>query len=243
MKLLIRGEQLRAWLTGAIAVLGVLVATALVLAFGEPRWGFLALALSTMLVVALGLVNGRSARPADASQQPGMPEPAAPSEEPQTGLPVYPITGLYRWWVFRQRLIEETARADRYKRHLAIVLVEPANLVEKPPPEAYALAAKALRRALRTSDFAGQYDEDRFVVLLPETDKEGAQAAGQRLLAAIRSSSEPQSRWRGALVTYPQDTADPDALLDRALIALRRGQLESATKQPSAAQGEAPTPD
>jgi hypothetical protein len=237
MKLLIRGEQLQAWLIGAIAVLGVLIATALVLAFEEPRWGFLALALSTMLVVALGLVKRRAARPADASRAPEAPEPATVSEEPQTGLLVYPTTGLYRWWVFRQRLIEETARADRYKRHLAILLVEPANLVEKPPPEAYATAAKALRRALRTSDFAGQYDEDRFVILLPETDKEGAQAAGQRLLATIRSSSEPQTQWRGALLTYPQDTADPDALLDRALIALRRGRLESATKQPSAAHG------
>ena len=153
---------------------------------------------------------------------------------PQASMPVHPVTGLYLWWVGRQRLLEEIARADRFDQSFAVVVLEPADLVEEQPPEIYGLAGRALRRALRIYDFAAQYDDARFVAMLPGADREGARAAGKRLLAELRSASMPQVRWRGALVTYPEDGSSPNELLDRALITLRRGRLESATKSPAA---------
>ena len=167
--------------------------------------------------------------------------PRFPDEEGE-GLPVYPSTGLYRWWVFRQRLGEEIARAERYQRSLVVMLLEPANLLAEPAEEAYARAAKALRQSLRFSDFAGQFDEERFLALLPETDREGARVVGHRLLADLRSSSEPTIRWRGVLVTYPEDGADADRLIDRAFVTLRGGRLESALASPSPAQREPEPP-
>ena len=152
---------------------------------------------------------------------------------------MYPSTGLYRWWVFRQRLAEEIARADRYQHSLVVVLLEPANLLADPTDEAYARAAKAMRQSLRFSDFAGQFDEERFLALLPETDRAGAQAIGHRLLADLRSASDPPVRWWGVFVSYPEDGANPDALIDRAFMTLKQGRLESALGSPSPAQAEA----
>ena len=153
---------------------------------------------------------------------------------PQASMPVHEVTGLYQWWVGRQRLLEEIARADRFDQSFAVVVLEPADLTEEQSPEIYGLAGRALRRALRIYDFAAQYDDARFVALLPGADREGARAASKRLLAELRSASMPSVRWRGALVTYPEDGSSPNELLDRALITLRRGRLESATNSPAA---------
>ncbi len=153
---------------------------------------------------------------------------------PQASMPVHPVTGLYRWWIGRQRLLEEIARADRFDQSFAVVVLEPADLVEEQPSEIFGLAGRALRRALRIYDFAAQYDDARFVALLPGADREGARAAGKRLLAELRAASMPQVRWRGALVTYPEDGRSPNELIDRAFVILRRGRLESATKSPAA---------
>ena len=157
-----------------------------------------------------------------------------PNSAPQESMPIHALTGLYRWWVGRQRLLEEIARADRFDQSFAVVVLEPADLVEEQTPEIYGLAGRALRRAIRIYDFAAQYDDARFVALLPGADREGARAACKRLLAELRSASMPQVRWRGALATYPEDGTTPNELLDRALITLRRGRLESATKLPVA---------
>ena len=157
-----------------------------------------------------------------------------PNSAPQESMPIHALTGLYRWWVGRQRLLEEIARADRFEQSFAVVVLEPADLAEEQPSEIIGLAGRALRRALRIYDFAAQYDDARFVALLPEANREGARAAGKRLLAELRAASMPQVRWRGALVTYPEDGSSPNELLDRAFVILRRGRLESAARSPAA---------
>lgn len=237
-----RGEHLPAWLAALGSALDLVVAGVLFLALDEPRWGAVVLAVPIGLVIALSLLQIRSG--VGAAPSPDRQEfviPRFPDGEGE-GLPVYAHTGLYRWWVFRQRLAEEIARADRYQHSLVVVLMEPANLLAGATDEAYARAAKALRRSLRGSDFAGQFDEERFLALLPETDREGARIVGHRLLADLRASSDPPVRWRGALVTYPEDGADPDSLIDRAFVTLRGGRLESALAAPSPGQPEAEPP-
>ena len=234
-----RGDHLLARLAALGAVLDLVVAGVLILALDEPQWAVVVLALPigvggvfALLQIRLG-ADGAPSQDRQELATPGIPD------ETGEGLPVYPSTGLYRWWVFRQRLAEEIARADRYQRSFVVVLLEPANLLADPTDDMYARAAKALRQSLRFSDFAGQFDEERFLALLPETDRAGAKIVGHRLLADLRSSSEPPIRWRGALVTYPEDGDDPDALIDRAFMTLRGGRLESARKSPSPAQPEA----
>jgi GGDEF domain-containing protein len=143
------------------------------------------------------------------------------------GLPVDPTTGLYLWWIFRQRLTEEIERSERYGHQLSIVLFEPTNLLPEPPePQVYGVAAQSLRQELRLCDFAARYDELRFIILLPETDKAEAKQVGRRLLSILRSSNEPPVQWWGVIATYPEDAADTMALVDQAegrLYRARRG--------------------
>ena len=227
------------WLTAASAIFGLCIATVLYLESGDPGWALMVLATSNALAIALSASRLRSA-PSEAAEQ----EHPAPNElhsdaEATAGLPVHPVSGLYRWWVFRQRLEGEIERAARHERNLSLVMLEPADLLDEPPDETRAAAAKTLRRVLRGSDFAAQYDDERFIVLLPETDATGARVAARRLIAGLYSSGVPPVLWRGSLVTYPEDGADPDVLTDRALTPLRLQRLEGAVAGFSTDEGEA----
>ena len=204
-------------ISGVAALAGLLLGIGLVLSLAEPRWGATALAASAALSGLFALLEV-SARAKSASKSMS----SAASRGQEDDLPVDPTTGLYRPWIFHRRLAEEVARAKRYQHEFALVFLEPANLLEQPAPGPYGLAARSLRRAIRTCDFAAQFDDLRFVVLLPETEKVGAKTAGKRLLSTLQTSSEAQSDWRGALVSYPNDGTEPGSLLNRANIALRR---------------------
>ena len=149
------------------------------------------------------------------------------------GLPVDPGTGLYRWWVFRNRLLEEIARADRRNHQVSVLLLEPAApLPESHDEGTYVRAAQTLRQAIRAYDFAARFDEERFVVLLPETDATEAEAAAKRILSGIASGGKPPVPWQAAMVTYPDHGTDLMELLDEALALLHRSRLESRQGQP-----------
>ena len=75
-----------------------------------------------------------------------------------------------------ERLIAEWRR---YGRAFAIVRLEL-------PPEQIARALPRLREALRDADSLAQWGEGELIVLLPETGAEGAEAAADRLRAAVR---------------------------------------------------------
>jgi len=75
-----------------------------------------------------------------------------------------------------ERLIAEWRR---YGRRFAIVRLElPADALEQAVPR--------LRTALREADVLAQWDAEELVVLLPETDAAGAEAAAQRLRDSVR---------------------------------------------------------
>lgn len=236
--------RLRTKLAGATAWLCLLLALALLLLLDDKRWGAAALGLSVSLAGVFAVLEIRSAPPADgASAKSQAAEPPPVAREPHEALPVHPATGLYRRWVFRERLEGEIARASRHHHELTVMLLEPEDVLDEPTPDAYTRASRSLRRALRTSDFAAQFDDQRFVILLPETDEAQAQAAGRRLLAALQSSGEPPIRWLGAVVCYPDDGEDADHLLDGAARALRQGRVESARKAVSEAAPEDASPE
>ncbi len=226
-----RRDQLLARTAGAAALLSLVIALGLLLAFEDTRWGAVALAIGSGLAAAFALLRMRATN-AEAQSQveevEGAPAPAPrPAPHPAGDLPVHPATGFYLAWIFRRRLAEETARAGRYGHDLAVLVLEPADRLGEPDSEIYGRAAKALRRALRAGDFAGHFDDERFAVLLPEADKADAQRAGRRLLATLRASNEGSLRWRGALICYPEDASDAESLLDKAIITLRRSRAET----------------
>ena len=133
-------------------------------------------------------------------------------------------------WIFRQRLEEEVARDQRYGHSFAILLLEPADLLVLPSSEDYAEAATELQHWLREGDFAAQYDEERFVVLMPETDGDIARAAGKSILLGLREATPSHASWRGSIVRFPEEGKSADDLLDRASELLKQGRVERAER-------------
>jgi len=216
---MLKSRRALTWITLDGSAISLLLAIAGFVLVNSPLVAVLALTAAIVLFSTF-LYLSRSNEEAPATQ--------VATVEVEAGLPVHPITGLYRWWVFRDRVMEEIARAERQKRSLALVLLEPGDLFGKPADEARLHAANILRRTVRNGDFFAQYDDDRFVVMLPEIDADGARTAANRLLSSLRAHEEPSLRWRAALVMYPKHGATPGELMDRAQIVLQPGRLASA---------------
>ncbi len=216
---MLRSRRALTWITLDGAAISLLLAIAGFVLVNSPLVAVLALTAAIILFSTF-LYLSRSSEEA--------PIPPATTGEVESGLPVHPITGLYRWWVFRDRVMEEIARAERRQRSLALVLLEPGDLFDKPPDEARLQAANILRRTVRNGDFFAQYDDDRFVVMLPEIEADGARTAANRLLSSLRAHEELSLRWRAALVMYPDHGATPGELMDQAQRVLQPGRLGSA---------------
>ena len=216
---MLRSRRALIWITLDGAAIGLLLTIAGFVLVDNVPVGVLALA-ATIILFSTFLYLSRS----------GEEQLSQPSsqQEVEGDVPVHATTGLYRWWVFRDRVLEEIARAERQKRELALVLLEPGDLIDEPTDEARLQAANVLRRSVRNGDFFAGYDDDHFVVMLPEADANGARTAANRLLSSLRAHEEHTLRWRAALVMYPKHGATPDELIDRAQTVLRPGRLESS---------------
>ena len=94
----------------------------------------------------------------------------------------------FNFWSFYKRLNYEVRRAVRYKRPLSVlfVTVDNLNLVVN----AYGLkgenavvlnAGKVLLGCVRDVDVAGRCRDDSFGVILPETPRNGAEVAAERM--------------------------------------------------------------
>ena len=110
---------------------------------------------------------------------------------------------------------------------------------------------------MRTSDFAGRYGGEEFLLLLPDTDAEGARLTAEKVRETITRIVVPNvARAITAslgVATYPDDASTGDDLLrqaDRALYAAKaagRDQVavSQASRQPvsGTADDHAPTRD
>lgn len=94
---------------------------------------------------------------------------------------------------FEQRLSEEVARAYRREEALSLMLVELdffphyGDKLGLPAADAcLQTVAQAVAQALkRTTDLVARYGSHRLVVLLPDTDRQGAMLAAQRVVDSV----------------------------------------------------------
>jgi diguanylate cyclase (GGDEF)-like protein len=87
---------------------------------------------------------------------------------------------------------------------------------------------RTLPRALRTSDFAGRYGGEEFLLLLPGTDTAGAMVAAEKVREGLREIDVPELEGHVhasfGVSVYPEDAVDVELLLrsaDRALYAAK----------------------
>lgn len=104
------------------------------------------------------------------------------------------LTGLYNDDYFRLMLDWEVTKAGRYRRPLALIMIDlddfkPLNDRHGHPAgdEALKEFARIIERTRRDSDLAARYGGDEFALLLPETGMQGAEEMIDRLRRHIET--------------------------------------------------------
>lgn len=105
------------------------------------------------------------------------------------------LTGLYNQTYLHSRLKEEIYKAERYQRSLSLIMIDidyfkKLNDTYGHPAGNAALVqlANILRSSTRTSEIAGRYGGDEFLIVCPETNLEGAVSISKKLSLAVGSN-------------------------------------------------------
>jgi diguanylate cyclase (GGDEF)-like protein len=104
------------------------------------------------------------------------------------------ITNCYNRHYMEKRISEELKRMQRFRRPMGLILVHLDNLKSINLHYGYSFGngvlkdvAEALREELREFDLLARYNDDTFLVLLPETPEQGARAVSSRIREVITS--------------------------------------------------------
>ncbi len=104
------------------------------------------------------------------------------------------LTGLFNRGHWEEMLRQDYARHRRYDRNAALVMFDIDHF--KNINDSYGhqagdaviqQTAELVRQCMRDADIAGRYGGEEFVVLLPDTDSEGATTFAERLRQAIEA--------------------------------------------------------
>ncbi|MDR9437682.1 MAG: diguanylate cyclase [Thiohalophilus sp.] len=158
------------------------------------------------------------------------------------------LTGLYNRRKFEVMLLHERERATRYRRHLAIILldIDHFKLVNdrfghNVGDEVLRQLAVLMREQRRDSDVLARWGGEEFIILLPETDLDGALHTAELLrqcIADTRFSTVGQVTVSlGVSACRPGDT--PDSLISRADDALYQAKEAGRNRVRPAPSGSA----
>ena len=145
------------------------------------------------------------------------------------------LTGLATDRRFRNALQSELRRARRYDQRAAVVVADADHFGEVNRKFGQLLGDRVLRElamlvnnSIRDIDLAARVGEDEVVLLLPETDRNGALLVAERFRREVEtffSRRERNGKIVGLTISagiacYPDDATTPEALLERAAQAL-----------------------
>jgi len=139
------------------------------------------------------------------------------------------LTGLFNRRFFQEALVRELARADREKSRLALLLLDIDHFKQLNDSYGHTMGdvvlkqvAEILKGALRKGDVLARYGGEEFVIVLPSASPAGAQEFAERVRKAVALSSiHPGGARQKVTVSvgwaiFPEDAAEPQALLERA---------------------------
>lgn len=152
------------------------------------------------------------------------------------------LTGLLSHAYFQRRLDEELARSRRHGRIFSLIFVDidhfrsvNERLGFSVGDQLLKVVARLIHGSSRTSDqsfripkgageSAARYAGDQFVLMLPETDREGALAKARKLKERSEQTCQSMGAARVTLsmgvATYPDDAVEREQLLEAAETAL-----------------------
>lgn len=136
------------------------------------------------------------------------------------------LTNVWNYRYFKMRIAEEMERAKRYERYLSLVIIDVDHFKEFNDQYGHQKGdmvlkgvTKVLRATKRTSDVLARYGGDEFVVILPETDKEGAKSLVERSVENLQKVKFPflnndKVTISAGLATFPNDADTEKQLLE-----------------------------
>lgn len=119
-------------------------------------------------------------------------------------------------------LLGEIARSDRYGNPLSCILLQIRSL-EELPVDARLMLTSRLADVMRNTDFAGVWDREAFLLVLPETSEQGARMFSEKVGKALGDRSaglpgiDPADISITTRVTTWRTGDDADAILGRLL--------------------------
>lgn len=142
------------------------------------------------------------------------------------------LTGLYNYRHFHTLLVQELRRCGRYFHPLALFMIDIDNF--KVYQDAYGhpagdaalkVIAETIRNMMRGVDIVARYGGEEFAIILPETTKEVAAVAAERVREAVAETTLPTGDRLTisiGVAAYPIDAEDKEQLISRTDQALYR---------------------
>lgn len=143
------------------------------------------------------------------------------------------MTHLYLHRYFKTRLLDEFKRAARFKRNLALIMIDidhfknlNDNYGHQTGDEVLKRVASIMRKAVRTHDLPVRYGGEEFALVLPETGMVGAMAVAERIRRSIELD---HIKFGGKTVkltasfgvsVFPDSASESEALIKAADVAL-----------------------
>ncbi len=139
------------------------------------------------------------------------------------------LTNVFVRGYFLKRLNEEIERASHFATNLSFLMLDIDHFKECNDKFGHLVGDVALKRIadilksnLRDIDIMGRYGGEEFAIMLPETTKEDAFVAGERLREAVKGADinaydeNIKLTISMGIATFPDDTNELSQLIDRA---------------------------
>jgi diguanylate cyclase (GGDEF)-like protein len=136
------------------------------------------------------------------------------------------LTGLFVRRYFMVKFQEELQRAERYKKHLSIVMADLDRFKDVNDTYGHStgdrvlrIVGKFLQRNIRDVDIIARFGGEEFVILLPEADREEAVTVSERLrrkLTQLTADGLPSVTISLGIAAYPIDGNGIEELIEKA---------------------------